>query len=72
MAAITTIPGKTTESGWKNWRIVTAAVLCVTVAARFVFALWPKEKRTPAQLRAAEKQRQKAIRRSLRGLDTKP
>ncbi|HWE96335.1 MAG TPA: hypothetical protein VG269_20395 [Tepidisphaeraceae bacterium] len=72
MAAITTLPGKASDGGWKNWRIVTAAVFCVTIAARFVISLWPKDKRTPAELRAAEKERRKAIRRSLRKHDAKP
>ncbi|MDB5303007.1 MAG: hypothetical protein JWM97_556 [Phycisphaerales bacterium] len=68
MAATATLPDKTASKGWKNWRVVSASVLVVGIAIRFIIALWHRDKRTPAQIRAAEKQRQKEIRRSLRGL----
>ncbi|MDB5305164.1 MAG: hypothetical protein JWM97_2713, partial [Phycisphaerales bacterium] len=45
MAATVTLPDKTASKGWKNWRVVSATVLGVGIAVRFIIALWHRDKR---------------------------
>jgi hypothetical protein len=58
--------------GWRGWRVVRALGVFVGWLKRCAARLKPADKRTVGEVRMAEKEHQKAVRRELRGLPATP
>lgn len=54
--------------GWRGWRTVRALGATLAWFKRFVARLKPADRRTAGEVRTAEREHQKAVRRQLRGL----
>jgi hypothetical protein len=57
------------DKGWKSWRAIVFALRWLKISFVKVMHL---DKRTGGEIRTAEKDRQKGIRREIRGLSNQP
>jgi hypothetical protein len=57
------------ENVWRAWGLLGMPLFLLGLLRQASRALWPRQPKSTAQLRADEKQRQKTIRRQLRGLE---